>query len=201
MKPLTHRQQQVLDAIRGHLENSGRAPTLTELARALGLRAHSAVLYHLRTLERKQAIRLLGGSRGIELLQPNPERSLPLLGRVPAGPPSEAIEHTEARVAGVRELFPEADYLLRVEGESMREAGILDGDLIAVRRIEEARHGDIVVARLNGEDTVKRLYHRDGRVLLVPENAALAPITVDPERDAFAIDGVVVGVIRRSPGR
>nr|MDQ2696497.1 repressor LexA [Pseudomonadota bacterium] len=119
---------------------------------------------------------------------------LPLLGRVPAGRPLEAIQQLEASL-DLRALFPRADYFLRVQSDSMIGAGIFDGDLIAVHRTEEARHGDIVVARLRDEDTVKRLYCRDGVIRLVPENPALAPITVGPGDD-FAIDGVVIGSVR-----
>lgn len=193
---LTRRQQQVLAAIRRTLEVSGRPPTQWELAEALGLKAQSAVTFHLRALAKLGAIRLRGGSRGIELVDEGrvPGSGLPLLGRVPAGQPLEAIEHLEASL-DLRDLFPGADYFLRVQGDSMIDAGIFDGDLIAVRRTEEARHGDLIVARLGDEDTVKRFYSRDGIVKLVPENAALSPIVVNPG-DEFAIDGVVIGSVR-----
>lgn len=197
MQPaLTPRQQQALEAIRHAIEATGRPPTQWELAKALGLKAQSAVTFHLRALAQKGVIRLRGGSRGIELAgaAPAPDAGLPLLGRVPAGQPLEAIEQLEASL-DLRSLFPGANYFLRVQGDSMIEAGIFDGDLIAVRRTEEARHGDVIVARLQGEDTVKRFYCRGGVVRLVPENASLSPIAVGPEDD-FAIDGVVIGSVR-----
>jgi repressor LexA len=196
--PLTDRQQGVLDQLRRHLHQHGRPPTLAELTRLLGVRSTSVPRLHLKALQRKGYVRLTRGSRGIELTDKArpPAEGLPLLGQVPAGRPVEALEHAEHYLGDLRALFPTADYLLRVRGDSMRDAGILDGDLVAVRRVDEARHGDIVIARLNGEDTLKRLYHRDGRVRLVPENSALDPIEVDPAVDAFEIDGVYVGVVR-----
>lgn len=193
---LTPRQQQVLKAIRHAIDATGRPPTQWELAKTLGLKAQSAVTFHLRALAKRGVIRLCGGSRGIELVDagPLPGPGLPLLGRVPAGQPLEAIEHLEAAL-DLRALFPRADYLLRVQGDSMIEAGIFDGDLIAVQRTEEVKHGDIIVARLRDEDTVKRFYCRDGVVKLVPENASMSPLSVGPE-DEFAIDAVVIGSVR-----
>ncbi len=198
MNKLTPLQSRLLGLLRDHLRTAGRPPTLSELARSLGVKSVSTPRFHLKALERKGYLRLTAGSRGIELIGPAPtgETGLPLLGRVPAGTPLEAVEQVETHLTSLRELFPDADYLLRVQGDSMRDVSILDGDIIAVRRVDTARHGDIVIARLNGEDTLKRLYYRDGRVLLVPENSAMAPITVDPTRDEFAIDGVYLGVIR-----
>ena len=198
MQTLTPRQQQVLNAIRRAIDATGRPPTQWELAKILGLKAQSAVTFHLRALEKRGAIRLLGGSRGIELIDAEslPGQGLPLLGQVPAGLPLEAIEHLEASL-DVRTLFPRADYFLRVQGDSMIEAGIFDGDLIAVQRTEEAKHGDIIVARLRDEDTVKRFYCRDGAVRLVPEHPSMPAIIVGPE-DGFAIDGVVIGSVRPS---
>lgn len=196
MPQLTPRQQQVLEAIRRAIETTGRPPTQWELARTLGLKAQSAVTFHLRALAKHGVIRLLGGSRGIELVDSEtvPPQGLPLLGRVPAGLPLEAIEHPEATL-DLGSLFPGADYFLRVQGESMIQAGIFDGDLIAVHRTEEARDGDIVVARLRDEDTVKRLYCRDGVVKLVPEHPTMAVIEIGPG-DSLAIDGVVIGSVR-----
>ena len=183
-------------ASRATTHSSGRPSSRWMGAVALGLKAQSAVTFHLRALAKRGAIRLCGGSRGIELVGAGrpPGQALPLLGRVPAGRPLEAIEYLEASL-DLGTLFPHADYLLRVQGDSMIGAGIFDGDLIAVRRTEDARHGDIVVARLRDDDTVKRFYCRDGVVKLVPENASMAPISVGPD-DEFAIDGVVIGSIR-----
>ncbi|MDX1605114.1 MAG: transcriptional repressor LexA, partial [Candidatus Competibacterales bacterium] len=157
-KPLTARQAAVLELLRHHLHAHGRPPTQRELTVLLGVRSTSVPRLHLQALQRKGYVRLTGGSRGIELTEQSrvPAEGLALLGQVPAGQPLEAVEQVETRYA-LGALFPKADYLLRVRGESMKEAGILDGDLVAVRRTDEARHGEIVVARLDGEDTIKRL--------------------------------------------
>ncbi len=198
--PLTARQQQILDWIRQHLEATGMPPTRAEIAAGLGFRTASSAEDHLRALARKGALKLLpGASRGMQLTDvPGlPGAGLPLVGRVAAGNPILAAEHIESHVRLDPALFtPHAHYLLRVRGQSMKDAGILDGDLLAVHKTADARSGQIVVARLGDYVTVKRLQRRDGRVLLVAENPDFAPIVVDGKRDALTIEGVGVGVIR-----
>jgi repressor LexA len=198
--PLTARQQQILDWIRQHLEATGMPPTRAEIAAGLGFRTASSAEDHLRALARKGALKLLpGASRGMRLtdMPELPGTGLPLVGRVAAGNPILAAEHIESHVQLDPALFtPRAHYLLRVRGQSMKDAGILDGDLLAVHKTADARSGQIVVARLGDYVTVKRLQRRDGRVLLVAENPDFAPIVVDGKRDALTIEGVGVGVIR-----
>jgi repressor LexA len=203
--PLTARQRQILDWIRGHLEATGMPPTRAEIAAGLGFSTPSSAEDHLRALAKKGAIEMTpGASRGLKLKDfPGIPRqgTLPLVGRVAAGSPILAAEHIESHVRLDPSLFtPRADYLLRVRGLSMRDAGILDGDLLAVHKTTEARPGQIVVARLGDYVTVKR-FRRDGeRVLLVAENPDFAPIAVEGKRDALVIEGVGVGVLRNGKG-
>jgi repressor LexA len=194
MDELTARQAEILRLIRDHLAQSGFPPTRAEICRAMGFRSPNAAEEHLRALERKGAIEMLpGASRGLRLKEPG----IPLVGRVAAGHPILAEQNVEARYQIDATLFrPHADYLLRVRGSSMRDAGILDGDLLAVHRTREPRSGQIVVARINDEVTVKRYRRQGGFVQLVPENPDFKPISVDLKREAFAIEGVGVGVIR-----
>jgi len=206
---LTPRQQQVLDLIRNRVLQTGFPPTRAEIARALGFRSANASEDHLKALARKGVIKLTpGASRGIRLIQAesvasdNVEPSaferliLPLVGRVAAGSPILAVEHVERKVSVDPGLFSRPpDYLLTVRGESMRDAGILDGDLLAVKRASEARNGQIVVARIDEDVTVKRLQHQNGQIVLLPDNADFSPITVRPGQE-FALEGVVVGLIR-----
>jgi repressor LexA len=202
--PLTARQQQILDWIRRHLESTGMPPTRAEIAAGLGFSTASSAEDHLRALARKGALELLpGASRGMRLRDtPDlPGAGLPLVGRVAAGSPILAAEHIEAHVRLDPALFaPRADYLLRVRGQSMKNAGILDGDLLAVHRTSEARSGQIVVARLSGpggdEVTVKRLQRRGREITLLPENPDFAPIVIEGRRDALTIEGVGVGLLR-----
>ena len=201
---LTPRQQQILDWIRAQVEATGLPPTRAEIAAGLGFSTASSAEDHLRALEKKGALEIrAGASRGIRIkdLPGIPvQGTLPLVGRVAAGSPILAAEHIEARYKVDPQLFrPRADYLLRVVGLSMRDAGILDGDLIAVHKTGTAEHGRIVVARLDDEVTVKTFEHRNGRVRLLPANPDFAPIVVDPRRHAFAIEGLYVGLIRSSP--
>jgi repressor LexA len=206
LPPLTARQQKVLDWIRRHLESTGMPPTRAEIAAGLGFRTASSAEDHLRALARKGVLVMTpGASRGLRLRETPelPGTGLPLVGRVAAGSPILAAEHIEAHVRLDPALFtPRADYLLRVRGQSMRDAGILDGDFLAVHRSTEARSGQIVVARLAGrsgdEVTVKRLKRRGGQLLLVAENPEFAPIAVDPKEAAFAIEGIAVGLVRNS---
>jgi len=196
MPDLTPRQAEILALIRTFTARSGRPPTRAELAHHFGFRSPNAAEEHLRALARKGAIELVpGAARGIRLKET--ETGLPVVGRVAAGSPILAEEHIEAHVRLDARVFrPRADYLLRVRGMSMRDAGILNGDLLAVHRTPTAESGQIVVARLSDEVTVKRLQRRGSRVRLLPANPDFEPIEVDPRRDVFAIEGIGVGVLR-----
>ena len=198
---LTARQRQILDWIRMHIESAGMPPTRAEIASGLGFSTASSAEDHLQALAKKGAIELKPGtSRGLRLrdLPGRPvQGTLPLVGRVAAGSPILAAEHIEGRYKVDPALFsPHADFLLRVHGASMQDAGILDGDLLAVHKTAEARPGQIVVARLSDEVTVKRLKRRGREIVLMPANAAFAPIEVDPAKTPFAIEGVAVGLVR-----
>jgi len=200
--PLTARQRQILDWIRGYLETNGMPPTRAEIAIGLGFSTPSSAEDHLQALARKGAIEMLpGASRGLRLKEmPGMplQGALPLVGRVAAGHPILAVENIESHYRVDPALFsPRADYLLRVHGESMHDAGILDGDLLAVHRTGEARNGQIVVARVGGDEvTVKRFRKRGREIILMPENAAFEPIVIDPRATAFAIEGIGVGLVR-----
>lgn len=197
---LTARQQEILAFIRGQVEEQGSAPTREEICRAFGFRSPYAAECHLRALARKGAIDLVSGSaRGIRLpAGAGPAEEIPLVGRVAAGTPILATEHLEGRYRIDPRMFhPRPDYLLRVRGESMRDAGILDGDLLAVRQSREARDGQIVVARIEDEVTVKYLQRSGSRVRLLPANPDFAPIEIDAARQELVIEGIGVGVVRR----
>ena len=204
MEPLTERQAEILRLVRELTEVSGFPPTRAEIARSMGFRSMNAAEQHLRALEKKGAIEIMSGaSRGIRVLDARPSSrlgrlmELPVIGRVAAGSPMLAEAHLQGRYQLDPNLFtPRADYLLRVRGMSMRDAGILDGDLLAVHRTHEARSGQIVVARLADEVTVKRYRRRGNAVQLLPENPDFEPIEVDLRRDSLAIEGIGVGVIR-----
>lgn len=196
MQALTPAQQKILALIRRFVTETGSPPTRAEIARTLGFRSPNAAEEHLRALARKGAIELrAGASRGIRLLDEGP--GLPVVGRVAAGSPTLAEEHIERHYPVTADLFsPRADYLLRVRGMSMRDAGILEDDLLAVHRTPEAEDGRIVVARLDDEVTVKRFERRGHRVRLLPENEAYRPIKVDLRSEPLTIEGLGVGVIR-----
>jgi len=204
MQPLTERQAEILRLVRELTEVSGFPPTRAEIARSMGFRSVNAAEQHLRALEKKGVIEIMSGaSRGIRVLDARPSArlgrlmELPVVGRVAAGSPILAEEHLQGRYQLDPNLFtPRADYLLRVRGMSMRDAGILDGDLLAVHRTHEARSGQIVVARLADEVTVKRYRRRGNVVQLLPENPDFEPIELDLRRDPLAIEGLGVGVIR-----
>ncbi len=198
MKPLTDRQQDILTFIEQTLVREGFPPTIAEIAEAFGVRSSNSIRGHLQALAQKGVIELVPSvSRGIRLLRPPAGAGLPLVGRVAAGRPILAEEHIERYCPLGPELFQHrAEYLLRVRGMSMRDAGILDGDLLAVQRVPEARSGQIVVARINDEVTVKRLRLEKGKAYLEPANPEFAVIEVDLARENLAIEGVVVGVIR-----
>ena len=191
---LTPRQSQLLDFLQRFAEQNGVPPTRAEIASEMGFRSPNAAEEHLKALARKGAIELVPGtSRGIRLRQ----AGLPLIGRVAAGAPILAEQHIEEYYQIEAGLFyPTADYLLRVRGASMRDAGILDGDLLAVHRSEDAANGQIIVARLEDEVTVKRFRRRGNQVWLMPENPAFEPIKVDLAQQPFHIEGIGVGVIR-----
>ena len=210
MRDLTSRQQEILALIQQHIAATGFPPTRAEIAAKLGFRSPNAAEEHLKALARKGVIELTSGaSRGIRLrLLPDAQGSdipsavqlalsLPLVGRVAAGSPILSEEHVEASYALDPNLFDERpDYLLKVRGMSMRDAGILDGDLLAVRRAQEARNGQIVVARVGDEVTVKRLRRRGHAIELLPENPDYAPIVVDDRSGEFALEGIGVGLLR-----
>lgn len=199
MTELTTRQSQILSFIQSFMHENGMPPTRAEIARGLGFRSANAAEEHLRALQRKGVIDLLpGASRGIQIRDDlRDQDSLPLVGRVAAGHPILAQENIESRYRVDTSLFnPRPHYLLRVQGMSMRGAGILDGDLVAVCRTPEVRNGQVVVARLEEEVTVKR-YRQEGPVAwLIPENPDFEPIRVDLKQSAMVIEGVVVGVLR-----
>jgi repressor LexA len=196
-RALTPRQTEILALIREHIADQGYPPTRADIARALGFRSPNAAEEHLRALEKKGAIELLpGASRGIRLLEE--EAGLPVVGRVAAGHPILAQENIEDRYGLDPDVFrPRADYLLRVHGQSMREVGILDGDLLAVHRTPEASDGQIVVARVEDEVTVKRFKRKSKyRVNLLPENSDFSPIEIDLRHQSLIIEGLGVGVLR-----
>lgn len=207
--PLTPRQRQILTWIAEQSTRSGSPPTRQEIASAFGFRSANAAEEHLRALARKGAIEMAPGrSRGIRVVttpgspgasagHARPPARLPLIGRVAAGSPILAVENVESELAVDAALFhPRADYLLRVHGDSMTGVGILDGDLLAVHRSPSAASGQIVVARIGEEVTVKRLQRDGDHVRLCAENPAYAPIEVDPMREDFVLEGLAVGVVR-----
>lgn len=193
---LTPRQAEILELIRDTLEETGMPPTRAEIADAFGFSSPNAAEQHLRALARKGAIEMVpGASRGIRLKES--VEGLPVVGRVAAGSPILAEQHIDAHYRIDPRMFsPHADYLLRVRGMSMKDVGILDGDLLAVHRTQEVRSGQIVVARINDEVTVKRFRRRGNKVSLLAENPDFDPIEADLKVDDFAIEGVAVGVIR-----
>jgi repressor LexA len=195
MDSLTPRQEEILRLIRECVADSGLPPTRAEICQAMGFRSPNAAEEHLRALARKGAIEMVAGaSRGIRLKQ---APGIPVVGRVAAGSPILAEQHIEDHHRIDPVLFkPRADYLLRVRGASMRDAGILDGDLLAVHRTQHFRSGQIVVARLHDEVTVKRIRQRRHLVELAPENPDFRTIVVDTRRQPLAIEGIAVGVIR-----
>ncbi|HYD59007.1 MAG TPA: transcriptional repressor LexA [Noviherbaspirillum sp.] len=218
MIKLTARQEQILNLIREAIENTGFPPTRAEIAAELGFRSANAAEEHLQALARKGAIEISPGtSRGIRLRDmggdteasrtatrqmalPHPtlmQLSLPLVGRVAAGSPILAQEHIESTYNVDPALFSaKPDYLLKVRGMSMRDVGILDGDLLAVKKTDTAKNGQIVVARLGDDVTVKRYRKTGGLIELLPENPDFEPIRVDGSGDDFALEGLAVGLLR-----
>ncbi len=202
MKPLTPRQQQVFDLIKSKIDETGMPPTRAEIARELGFRSANAAEEHLKALARKQAIEIVpGASRGIRILldAANDEQGLPLIGRVAAGEPILAQEHVESHYQVDPSMFrPQADFLLRVHGESMKNIGIMDGDLLAVHKTQDVRNGQVVVARVEDDVTVKRLERKGSKVLLHAENEDFSPIEVDLTSQELSIEGIAVGIIRNT---
>ncbi|KXI23957.1 transcriptional repressor LexA [Photobacterium sanguinicancri] len=203
MKPLTPRQQEVFELIKAKIEDAGMPPTRAEIARELGFRSANAAEEHLKALARKQVIEIIpGASRGIRLIASNDEpeeKGLPLIGRVAAGEPILAQEHVETHYEVDASLFkPRADFLLRVSGMSMKDIGIMDGDLLAVHKTQDVHNGQVVVARVDDDVTVKRLEKKGSQVLLHAENEEFAPIVVDLSHQHLSIEGIAVGVIRNS---
>ena len=203
-KQLTERQQEIFDFVKNHISTTGMPPTRVEIAREIGFKSPNAAEEHLKALARKGYIEMLSGtSRGIRILVNDEEAanedSLPLVGRVAAGTPIEAIEHIEDHYPVSGTMFnPTADYLLRVNGNSMENIGILDGDLLAVHKTKVAKNGQVVVARVDDEVTVKRLEKKGNLIYLHPENDELESIVVDPRFEYIEIEGIAVGIIRNN---
>ena len=199
MNDLTPRQSQILALIQDFISETGMPPTRAEIARELGFKSPNSAEEHLRALQRKGVLELIPGtSRGIQLKDSLRDQiGLPLVGRVAAGHPILAQENIEAHFRIDPALFsPKPHYLLRVHGMSMKDIGILDGDLVAVHRTPEVRSRQVVVARLDDEVTVKRYRQEGSLVWLLPENTDFEPIRVDLAEQSLVIEGVVVGVIR-----
>ena len=197
---LTARQAEILQVIRSHIAEHRRPPSQPELAKTLGLASTNGVFKHLAALEKKGAIELAPGiARGIRIKE---ESGLPLVGRVAAGSPMLAIENLMGHYPVDPSLFnPRADYLLQVRGLSMKDEGILDGDWLVVHRTSEAKSGQIVVARIGDEVTVKRLKMRGHKADLIPANPDFQTLHLDLHHDTLAIEGIAVGVIRNLHAR
>ena len=203
MRPLTERQRQIYDLIKDNIQTTGMPPTRAEIAQKLGFRSANAAEEHLKALAKKGAIEMIAGSsRGIRLLlesqeEQNDFQGIPLIGQVAAGSPILAQEHIESHYQVDPSLFkPHADFLLRVHGMSMKDIGIIDGDLLAVHKTQDVKNGQVVVARIDDEVTVKRLSRKGKHVQLIAENEEFSPIEVDLEKQSFAIEGIAVGIIR-----
>lgn len=202
MKALTKRQQEIYDYIKECIADVGMPPTRADIASHFGFRSANAAEEHLRALARKGAIEILpGASRGLRLLleENEAEQGLPLIGQVAAGSPILAEEHIESHYDVDPNLFhPQANYLLRVNGMSMKNIGIMDGDLLAVHKTQHFENGQVVVARIEDDVTVKRIEHKGSKVFLHPENEELDDIIVDLEYQELTIEGLAVGVIRNA---
>lgn len=204
MENLTPRQQEILDFLKDWIAENSMPPTRAEMCAALGFRSPNAAEEHLRTLERKGAIEMLAGSsRGIRILNGeddaanDEEYGLPLIGKVAAGAPILAQENIMGRYPVSPLMFkPRADYLLRVAGMSMKDVGIMDGDWLAVHKTNQARNGQIVVARIDGDATVKRLKLKGKTAYLIAENPDFLPIVLNLDKDPLEVEGLVVGVVR-----
>ncbi len=202
---LTQRQQDVLNLVRLHINDTGMPPTRSEIAKSLGFKSANAAEQHLRALAKKGAIEMIAGtSRGIRIIQqesdtPSKEKGLPVVGDVAAGSPILAIEHVDQHIPIQADFFhPAASYLLKVHGMSMKDIGILDEDLLAVHQTKQVKNGDVVVARIGDEVTVKRFFQEQHNVTLKAENSDFSPIKVDLRHEDFEIEGIAVGVIRNN---
>ncbi|SBS34328.1 LexA repressor [Marinomonas spartinae] len=206
MIKLTKRQSDVLETIREFISETGFPPTRAEIAGRLGFKSPNAAEEHLKALAKKGAIKMLSGaSRGIQLIEDSVEAAndeglgLPVIGKVAAGFPILAQENIASHVSVPPSMFsPKADYFLSVSGTSMKNVGIMEGDLLAVHKTTTIRNGQIVVARIGDEVTVKRFYQKGSQVRLQPENEEFDDILVDLESEEFAIEGLSVGVIRQT---
>jgi len=199
VEKLTKRQAQVLNLIQDYIKKTGFPPTRADIATEFGFRSANAAEEHLRALARKGVIEIVPGtSRGIRLCEEN--RGIPIVGRVAAGNPILAEEHIEDYCELPNSFFhPRADYFLKVHGDSMMDAGILDGDLLAVHSTQQANNGQIIIARIGDEVTVKRFqrYKKSSNIRLMPENPDYDPIDVDLRDKDFTIEGLSVGILRR----
>ncbi len=200
MRPLTPRQAEILELIKRNISDTGMPPTRAEIARRLGFKSANAAEEHLKALAKKGCIEILPGtSRGIRLTQESEpeEQGLPLIGQVAAGEPILAQEHIEQHYQVDPNMFhPSADFLLKVRGDSMKDIGILEGDLLAVHKVEQARNGQVIVARVEDDVTVKRFEKKGSIVYLHAENEDYSPIVVDLTSQSLSIEGLAVGVIR-----
>ncbi|NKF52153.1 repressor LexA [Shewanella sp. WXL01] len=200
MRPLTPRQAEILELIKTNIAETGMPPTRAEIAKRLGFKSANAAEEHLKALARKGCIEIMPGtSRGIRLPQDEEAQNdgLPLIGQVAAGEPILAQEHVEQHYQVDPDMFkPSADFLLRVRGDSMKDIGILEGDLLAVHKMQQARNGQVVVARVEDDVTVKRFEKKGNTVLLHAENEDYSPIKVDLTCESLTIEGLAVGVIR-----
>jgi repressor LexA len=203
MQELTARQKEILAFLKAWINENGMPPTRQEICDALGFRSPNAAEEHLRALERKGAVEMLpGSSRGIRIRDDaidaaNDEEGLPLIGKVAAGSPILAQENIAGRYPVSPLMFkPKADYLLKVQGMSMKDVGIVHGDWLAVHKTRNAQNGQIVVARIDGDATVKRLKVKGKQAFLIAENPDFLPIVVDLSRQELDIEGLVVGVMR-----
>ena len=199
MKGLTARQEQILNLIKSYLKNNGFPPTRADIANTLGFKSANAAEQHLRAIEKKGFISILSGaSRGI-VLKNKVDFGIPIVGLVAAGQPILAQENIEDKVEVPKEIFgQQADFLLRVKGDSMVGKGIHENDLIAVRKVEECKKGQIIVARIGDEVTVKTFnINGEGKVILEPANENFNPIKLDPSKEEFTLEGVCIGVIKR----
>ncbi|MEZ9819723.1 transcriptional repressor LexA [Shewanella sp. 10N.286.45.A1] len=201
MRPLTPRQAEILELIKRNISDTGMPPTRAEIARRLGFKSANAAEEHLKALAKKGCIEIIPGtSRGIRLTQEDAEETesgLPLIGQVAAGEPILAQEHVEQHYKVDPAMFrPSADFLLRVRGDSMKDIGILEGDLLAVHKSQQARNGQVVVARVEDDVTVKRFEKKGNKVFLHAENEDYSPIEVDLANQSLSIEGLAVGVIR-----
>ncbi len=199
LRPLTARQQQIFDLIKEKISETGMPPTRAEIASFFGFKSANAAEEHLKALAKKGYIEMLAGtSRGIRLVEDIVEQlGLPLVGRVAAGEPILAQEHVEDHYKMDGNLFhPAADYLLRVNGESMKDIGIIDGDLLAVHQTTDVQNGQVIVARIDDDVTVKRFKRKGNIIYLHAENEDFAPIKVDLANQAFNIEGIAVGIVR-----